>query len=125
MSGYDAAYAQWRADPEAWWLGAAQGIDWIRPPRRAFDASAGLYGRWFPDATLNTCHNAVDRHVAAGRGAQTALLYDSPVTGTVAHISYAKLQERVAKLAGALAARGVTRGDRVIIYMPMVPEAAI
>ncbi|MBB3898501.1 AMP-binding protein [Roseococcus suduntuyensis] len=125
MSGYDAAYAAWRADPEAWWLEAAAGLDWSVPPRRAFDASSGLYGRWFPDGRLNTCHNAVDRHVAAGRGGHTALLYDSPMTGRVEHITYATLQSRVARLAGALAARGVGHGDRVLIYMPMVPEAAI
>ncbi|WP_191085407.1 AMP-binding protein [Roseococcus microcysteis] len=125
MSGYDAAYAAWRADPEAWWLEAAAGLDWSVPPPRAFDAGQGLYGRWFPEGRLNTCHNAVDRHVAAGRGAQTALLYDSPMTGRVEHISYATLQSRVARLAGALAARGVRHGDRVLIYMPMVPEAAI
>ena len=125
MSGYDAAYAAWRADPEAWWLNAARGIDWIRPPVRAFDPSLGLYGRWFPGGTLNTCHNAVDRHVAAGRGAQMAILYDSPMTGEVRHIPYAELQARTARLAGALAARGVRQGDRVIIYLPMVPEAAI
>lgn len=125
MSGYDAAYAAWRADPEAWWLEAAAGLDWSVPPPRAFDAGQGLYGRWFPEGRLNTCHNAVDRHVAAGRGAQTALLYDSPMTGRVEHITYATLQDRVARLAGALAARGVRHGDRVLIYMPMVPEAAI
>jgi propionyl-CoA synthetase len=85
----------------------------------------GLYGRWFPDGVLNTCHNALDRHVAAGRGAQTAILYDSPVTGTIRRFSYAEMLERVSRLAGALAARGVAKGDRVIIYLPMVPEAAI
>lgn len=125
MSGYDAAYAAWRADPEGWWLEAARGLDWSVPPARAFAAGQGLYGRWFPDGRLNTCHNAVDRHVAAGRGAQTALLCDSAMTGRVEHITYATLQSRVARLAGALAARGVTQGDRVLIYMPMVPEAAI
>jgi propionyl-CoA synthetase len=125
MTGYDAAVARWRADPEAYWLEAAEGLDWTRPPSRAFDGSMGLYGRWFPDGVLNTCHNALDRHVAAGRGAQTAILYDSPVTGTIRRFSYAEMLERVSRLAGALAARGVAKGDRVIIYLPMVPEAAI
>jgi propionyl-CoA synthetase len=125
MSGYDAAYAEWRADPEAWWLRAAEALDWSTPPSRAFDAGAGLYGRWFPDGRLNTCHNALDRHVAAGRGAQTAILYDSPMTGRVEHLSYEVMRDRTARLAGALAARGVGKGDRVLIYMPMVPEAAI
>ena len=125
MTAYDAAVARWRADPEAYWLDAARGLDWTRPPSRAFDASMGLYGRWFPDGVLNTCHNALDRHVAAGRGAQMAIIYDSPVTGTIRRFTYAEILDRVSRLAGALAARGVTRGDRVIIYMPMVPEAAI
>lgn len=125
MTAYDAATAQWREDPEAYWLKAAEGLDWTRPPSRALDASQGLFGRWFPDGVLNTCHNALDRHVAAGRGAQPAILYDSPITGTQQRISYAEMLDRTARLAGALAARGVTKGDRVIIYMPMVPEAAI
>jgi propionyl-CoA synthetase len=125
MSGYDAEYAAWQADPEGWWLGRAGGIDWDAPPTRAFDASLGTYGRWFPDGRLNTCHNAVDRHVAAGHGDQPALVFDSAMTGTVATITYAQLQDRVARVAGALAARGVAAGDRVIIYMPMVPEAVI
>ncbi|WP_027285469.1 AMP-binding protein [Rubritepida flocculans] len=125
MSRYEEAYAAWRNDPEGWWLEAARGIDWACPPSRAFDPSLGLYGRWFPDGRLNTCHNALDRHVAAGRGAQAALIYDSPMTGRKERISYAALQGRVARLAGALAARGIGRGERVIIYMPMVPEAVI
>jgi propionyl-CoA synthetase len=125
MTAYDAAVARWRADPDGYWLAAADGLDWTRAPSRAFDGSIGLYGGWFPDGVLNTCHNALDRHVAAGRGAQTAILYDSPVTGTIRRFSYAEMLDRVSRLAGALAARGVAKGDRVIIYMPMVPEAAI
>jgi propionyl-CoA synthetase len=122
---YDATHARWRRAPEAYWTEAARGIDWDRAPQRIFDASMGVYGRWFPDAALNTCHNAVDRHVAAGRGQQDAIIYDSPMTGQIQRITYAELQNRVAKLAGALAARGIGKGDRVVIYMPMVPEAAI
>lgn len=125
MTAYDAAVAQWRNDPEKYWLAAAQGLEWTRPPSLALDASQGLFGRWFADGVLNTCHNALDRHVAAGRGAQTAILYDSPITGAQLKISYAEMRDRTARLAGALAARGITKGDRVIIYMPMVPEAAI
>lgn len=125
MTAYDAAVAQWRNDPEGYWLKAAAGLAWSRPPSRALDASQGLFGRWFADGVLNTCHNALDRHVEAGRGAQTAILYDSPITGAQLKISYAEMRDRTARLAGALAARGVTKGDRVIIYMPMVPEAAI
>ena len=124
-SQYDATYARWKRDPEAYWAEAARGIDWDRAPQRIFDASMGVYGRWFPDAALNTCHNAVDRHIAAGRGQQDAIIYDSPMTGQVQRITYAELQSRVAKLAGAMAARGISKGDRVVIYMPMVPEAAI
>ena len=125
MQGYDAAYAAWQADPDAYWREAARGLDWDRAPDRIFDPAAGVYGRWFPDARLNTCHNALDRHVAAGRGAQPALHYDSPVTGRSVTYTYDALLSRVAKLAGALAARGVGQGDRVVIYLPMVPEAPI
>ena len=120
---YAQTYAASLGDPEAFWLDAARAIDWDRPPTRAFAAEAGAYGRWFPDAKLNACHNAVDRHVAAGRGAQAAILYDSPVTGTKARITYAQLRDAVATLAGVLRDLGVSRGDRVVIYMPMVPEA--
>jgi propionyl-CoA synthetase len=124
-SGYDATHAAWRRDPEAWWSDAARAITWDAPPTRAFDPALGVYGRWFPGGRLNTCFNAVDRHVAAGRGAQPAIIWDSPITGRVETITYADLLDRVARLAGALAARGVAKGERVIIYMPMVPEAAI
>ncbi|MBR0651830.1 propionyl-CoA synthetase [Roseomonas terrae] len=124
-AGYDATIADWRRDPEGYWAAAARGIDWDTPPARIFDPSLGVYGRWFPGGQLNTCHNAVDRHVAAGRGLQPAIIWDSPMTGRVETITYADLLDRVARLAGALAARGVAKGDRVIVYMPMVPEAAI
>ena len=123
--GYDEVYAAWRRDPAAYWAEAARGIAWDREPDRAFDPALGVYGRWFPGGRLNTCHNALDRHVAAGRGDQPALIYDSPMTGRVETLTYARMLERTAKLAGALAALGVGAGDRVVVYMPMVPEAPI
>ena len=123
--GYKAVYDSWKNDPEAFWLNAAKGIDWITPPTRALDESNAPLYEWFTDTEVNTCWNAVDRHVEAGNGDRTAIIYDSPVTDTVAHISYTELQERVARLAGALAAQGVSKGDRVIIYMSMVPEALV
>ena len=122
-SRYGEVYAQWRADPLGFWAKAAEGIDWIRPPKTIFDAEAGVYGRWFPDATLNACFNAVDRHVAAGRGDQAAIYYDSPVTHSKRRITYRELQDEVATLAAALIDLGVGKGDRVIVYMPMIPEA--
>ena len=129
MSGsarsYDDTYAAWRRDPAGWWAEAAKGIAWDTPPAAAFDGTLGVYGRWFPGGRLNTCFNAVDRHVAAGRGAQPAIIWDSPMTGRIETTTYAELQQRVAKIAGALAARGVGKGDRVVVYMPMVPEAAM
>ncbi len=124
-TGYDQAYAAWRRDPAGYWGEAARAIDWDRAPDRVFDPALGVYGRWFPGGRLNTCFNAVDRHVAAGRGDQPAIIHDSPMTGRIETLTYAALQARVARLAGALAARGVGAGDRVVIYMPMVPEAAI
>lgn len=125
MPDYAHAYAGWQADPEAFWANAAAGIDWDSPWDRVFDPASGPYGRWFPGATLNTAHNCLDRHVAAGRGDQPALIWDSAIEGTVRRFTYAELRDRVARVAGALAALGVGRGDRVVIYMPMVPEAAI
>ncbi len=121
--GFKDVYAGWKADPEGFWMQAAEAIDWVEKPSRAlFDRGDNIY-EWFADGKVNTCWNAVDRHVAAGRGGQAAIIHDSPVTGTRHSITYAELQERVASLAGALRAQGVEKGDRVIIYMPMVPEA--
>ncbi|ODT46504.1 MAG: propionyl-CoA synthetase [Methylobacterium sp. SCN 67-24] len=123
-SRYSETYSAWRRDPEAYWGEIAGGIEWIRPPQRIFDGEAGIYGRWFPDASCNTCFNALDRHVRDGRGEQAALIYDSPVTGTKAAYSYAQMLDEVATLAAVLQEFGVGKGDRVIIYMPMIPEAA-
>ena len=121
--GYKDVYAAWKADPEAFWMEAAEAIDWDRKPSRALsDESAPLY-EWFTDGLTNTCWNAVDRHVEAGRGDQIAVIHDSPITNSKQMISYSELRDRVASLAGALRAKGIEKGDRVIIYMPMVPEA--
>lgn len=123
--GYKSVYEGWKADPEAFWMEQAAAIDWITAPTKALsDADAPIY-EWFKDATVNACYNAVDRHVIAGNGDRTAIIYDSPVTDTKSKITYAELQTKVAMLAGALADKGVTKGDRVIIYMPMVPEALV
>ena len=120
---YKAVYEGWKADPEGFWMEAARSISWDKAPEKALsDLGDGLY-EWFADARVNTCYNAVDRHVEAGRGEQTAIIYDSPVTHTKREISYVELRNRVASLAGALRAKGVEKGDRVIIYMPMIPEA--
>ncbi|MEL6236167.1 MAG: AMP-binding protein, partial [Pseudomonadota bacterium] len=121
--GYEEVYAAWRRDPEGFWMEAAGALDWSVPPTRAYDPDMGAAGAWFPGAQMNTCWNAVDRHVAAGHGDRLALIHDSPVTGSISRLTYAELQGRVARLAGALATQGVVKGDRVIIYMPMVPEA--
>lgn len=123
-SRYAETYAAWQRDPEGYWAQIAEGIEWIKPPQQIFDASAGIYGRWFPDASCNTCFNALDRHVRDGRAEQTALIYDSPVTGTKASFTYAQMLDEVSTLAAVLQDQGVGKGDRVIIYMPMIPEAA-
>ncbi len=122
-SRYHEVYGRWQRDPEGFWREAAQAVDWIEKPDKIFDAKAGLYGRWFPDAVVNTCWNAVDRHVAAGRGQQAALIYDSPVTNTKRVFSYGRLLAEVQVLGAMLRDFGVGKGDRVILYMPMVPEA--
>ncbi len=110
-------------DPDGFWMEQAQAIDWITPPSKAlFDQNAPLY-EWFSDGVVNTCWNALDRHVEAGRGDQVAVIHDSPVTDTVKKLTYTEMRDQVAALAGAMAAKGVSKGDRVIIYMPMVPEA--
>jgi propionyl-CoA synthetase len=125
MSGYRQTYDQWRADPQAFWAEAAREISWTRAPERIFDPRAGVYGHWFPDARCNACYNALDRHVEAGRGDQAALYYDSPVTGTKRTISYRELLDETATLGAVLDDLGVVAGDRVLIYMPMIPEAIV
>lgn len=122
-NSYSDVYDAWKADPEAFWMDVAEQIHWFQKPTKAlFDDAAPIY-EWFSDGLTNTCYNAVDRHVENGRGSQAAIIYDSPVTQTKRSISYTELRNRVANLAGALRAKGVEKGDRVIIYMPMVPEA--
>ncbi len=123
--GYQAEYDRAMRDPEGFWAEAAGLIEWDRPWDRVLDDHNKPFYRWFSGAMLNTCHNAVDRHVAAGRGDQAAIIYDSPVTDTCQTLTYAELLDRVARFAGALRDQGVEKGDRVIVYMPMVPEAAI
>ena len=126
MSGaYEAAHRRSLEDPEGFWAEAAEGIDWFRRWDRVLDDDRPPFHRWFRGATTNTCHNALDRHVEAGRGDQRALVYDSPVTDGQAVISYRELRDRVAAAAGALVRQGVGPGDRVLIYMPMIPEAVV
>ncbi|MGJ8627692.1 MAG: propionyl-CoA synthetase [Sulfitobacter sp.] len=120
---YRDTYQNWQSNPEAYWLEQARAIDWDVPPTRALFDRGDDFFEWYADAKVNGCYNAVDRHVEKGRGSQVAIIHDSPITGTKSKITYAELQTRVASLAGALVAQGVTKGDRVIIYMPMVPEA--
>jgi propionyl-CoA synthetase len=122
---YQATYAAWQSDPQGWWEEAAEGIAWERRWDRVFDPSLGAFGQWFAGARLNTCYNALDRHVAAGRGEQTALIWDSAMAGIVERFSYRQLRDRAARVAGALARLGVRPGDRVVIYMPMIPSAAV
>ncbi|EDQ35240.1 Acyl-coenzyme A synthetase/AMP-(fatty) acid ligase [Hoeflea phototrophica DFL-43] len=124
-SSYDEVYGSWRKDPEGFWMDQASGIDWFEKPKIAFDPDQGVYGRWFPDGVTNTCHNCLDRHVEGGRGDQAAIIYDSPITGAKRTISYSEMLADVEAFSGALSDRGIRKGDRVIIYMPMVPEALV
>ncbi len=121
--GYRETYKSWQDDPEAFWMQAAEAIDWVKKPSKALDDSNAPMYQWYADGVMNTCYNALDRHMEGGRGEQAAIIYDSPITGAKATISYSDMLERVATLAGALARKGVGKGDRVLIYMPMVPEA--
>ena len=125
LSRYHEVYGRWQRDPEGFWAEAAADIDWFTPPTRIFDPRAGVYGRWFVGATCNTCHNAVDRHAAAGRAQQLAVIYDSPVTGVKETITYEELKLEVSALGAVMRDLGVEKGDRVLLYMPMVPEALI
>ncbi len=121
----DQVYTRWLDGPEQFWGNAAEAVHWYKRWNRVLDDSRSPYYRWFSGGLVNTCYNALDRHVAAGRAEQPALIYDSPVTQTITRFTYRELLDHVARFAGALIGQGVGKGDRVIIYMPMVPEAAI
>ncbi|KAA0679342.1 propionyl-CoA synthetase [Azospirillum brasilense] len=122
---YNQIHARSLSDPDGFWGEAAEDITWIKRWDKVLDDSNAPFYRWFTGGVLNTCYNAVDRHVEAGRGAQAAIIYDSPVTKTVQTITYAELQDQVARFAGALRAQGVEKGDRVILYMPMIPQSLV
>ena len=122
MSRYHEVYEGWKNDPEAFWAEAGTGIDWSKPADKIYAQVDGL-DRWFVGAECNTCYNCVDRHVESGRGDQLAVIYDSPITGSKATYTYSELQAEVAALGAVLQDMGVEKGDRVIVYMPMVPEA--
>jgi propionyl-CoA synthetase len=124
-SRYHEVHARSLAEPEGFWAEAARDIDWIEPARKIFDPSIGAYGRWFVGGVVNTCYNALDRHVASGRADQVALIHDSPLTNTITRYTYAVLLKEVQALAAVMQDFGVVKGDRVILYMPMVPEAVI
>ncbi|MGE0340737.1 MAG: propionyl-CoA synthetase [Xanthobacteraceae bacterium] len=124
-SRYPDVYARWQRDPEGFWREAAEAIDWIEKPKTVFDGSAGVYGRWFPDGVMNTCYNAVDRHAEGGRGDQIAFAYDSPVSQSKRNITYRELQREVSAFGAILRDFGIEKGDRVVIYMPMIPEALV
>ena len=125
QSTQDPVYARWRNAPERFWEDAAEAVHWYRRWDRVLDASRPPFYRWFAGGVVNTCYNALDRHVLAGHADQPALIYDSPVTQTISSFTYRELLDQVSRFAGVLIGQGVGRGDRVIIYMPMVPEAAV
>ena len=125
QSTQDPVYARWRNAPERFWEDAAEAVHWYRRWDRVLDASRPPFYRWFAGGVVNTCYNALDRHVLAGHADQPALIYDSPVTQTISFFTYRELLDQVSRFAGVLIGQGVGRGDRVIIYMPMVPEAAV
>ncbi|GAA5063044.1 propionyl-CoA synthetase [Thermocatellispora tengchongensis] len=122
---YADVFARSIDDPEGFWGEAAQAVTWTKAPDRVLDSGNPPFYRWFPGGELNTCHNALDRHVEAGHGDRPALIYDSPVTGTRRTLTYGELRDQVARFAGVLRSMGVARGDRVVVYMPMVPEAVV
>lgn len=126
---YENAYSRSvSADPkirDAFWAEAAEGIDWHKPYHRVLDVTRPPFYKWFAGGELNTCYNALDRHVENGRGEQAAVIYESPMTGTTLSLSYKEMTDLVAKFAGVLRAKGVEKGDRVVIYMPMIPEALV
>jgi propionyl-CoA synthetase len=124
-SRYHEVHARSLADPEGFWAEAAREIDWIEPAKKIFDPSMGAYGRWFAGGVVNTCYNALDRHVAGGRADQVALIHDSPLTNSISKFTYAEMLKEVQTLAAIMQDFGVAKGDRVILYMPLVPEAVL
>ncbi|MDB3880268.1 propionyl-CoA synthetase [Alphaproteobacteria bacterium] len=125
MNSYAQIYRDAALDKAGFWLDAATAIDWVKAPKTGLDDSNSPFYRWFPDGEMNSCFNAVDRHVLAGRGNQNAIIYDSPITDHKSALTYAELQQQTAKFAGVLTDLGVKKGDRVIIYMPMIPQAVV
>ncbi len=123
QSRYFDVYGAWQRDPESFWMEAAKAIDWFTPPTGAYDPDQGVYGRWFVGGETNTCYNCLDRHVEAGRGEQRAFIYDSVMSGTKRFFTYSEVLTEVKAIAAVLRDLGIGRGDRVVIYMPMVPEA--
>ncbi|WP_431320872.1 propionyl-CoA synthetase [Rhizobium sp. YTU87027] len=123
QGSYRQTYASWRSDPEAFWREAAADIDWFKQPTRTFSPEYGPYGRWFAGGKTNTCFNCLDRHVRSGRGDDTAFIYDSPISGAKTVFTYGEVLAEVSAIAATLQERGIAKGDRVIIYMPMVPQA--
>ena len=122
---FDNIYQQSMDQPEAFWSEAAKDIEWSNKPEIILDNTEQPHTRWFPDGQLNVCYNALDYHVESGRGEQTALIYDSPVTNTIRKFTYLEMRDQVSRIAGMLANHGVCKGDRVIIYMPVIAEAAM
>src|ERR1700716_504210 len=125
MPRYQQVYRRSLDDREGFWAEAATAVDWDEPWRRVLDDSRPPFYRWFSGGRLNTCWNALDRHIAGGRGERVGLIWDSPGPGPILRFTYREMRDRTAKVAGMLARLGVKAGDRVLIYMPMVPEAAI
>lgn len=125
MSQYPQHYQRWQNDPQQFWQDAASELFWYKKWNKVLDTDNAPFNRWFSGAETNTCYNCVDRHVEAGRGEQTAIIYDSPVTNTIETYSYTQLQNEVAHFAGVLTHLNVSKGDRVVIYMPMIPQTAI
>jgi propionyl-CoA synthetase len=125
MTNFDAVFSRSVEKPEEFWAEAAKGLDWYKECDKVLDSSNPPFYRWFKGGKMNTCYNAIDRHVKNGRGEQVAIIYDSPVTNTIAKITYKELLEKVAVFAGGLQSLGLKKGDTTIIYMPMIPQAAI
>jgi len=125
MGQYQTTYDQATDDPSSFWLKQAQAVQWTKPPTQGVNTDNSPFNTWFADGEINACYNAVDHHVAQGRADQAAIIYDSPVTDSKRTLTYAQLQDETSRFAGALKALGVEKGDRVLIYMPMVPDAIV